>query len=390
MNREARGSSGGGWKALAIFLAIVLVAAGILIGVFYALGDITFGKAEEQSEAKAANGGMVLAADEGSGAVVAMSAIAEEDFGDYGISESAESAELVTATLDPADATYTTANWSAAWANAESEWASGKTVTDYVTVTPTEDNDVSAVVACLQPFGEQAVVTLSVSGGSTVSATCTVDYAQKIDESSVSLFFGNTRILDAPYVLGDSYSLQFGIESSIEFEQYPSGGEMDASFSMSDTAYTLENECTLTVSLSSPVEGESALNDSIPYFYYKTGSPDPFYVFNNYEGGVAENGMYFSLAWFADNLGLALKDGGSHGYYAEYELFGEDAWGDVADYAELLNSLSEDIAMCVIDFSISGPYSSYEKHVTVYLNTTSYEYAANLVSVSLDEDSVVF
>ena len=29
MNREARGSSGGGWKALAIFLAIVLVAAGI-------------------------------------------------------------------------------------------------------------------------------------------------------------------------------------------------------------------------------------------------------------------------------------------------------------------------------------------------------------------------
>ena len=37
--------------------------------------------------------------------------------------------------------------------------------------------------------------------------------------------------------------------------------------------------------------------------------------------------------------------------------------------------------MCVIDFSISGPYSSYEKHVTVYLNTTSYEYAASLVSV---------
>ena len=82
MNREARGSSGGGWKALAIFLAIVLVAAGILIGVFYALGDITFGKAEEQSETEAANGGMVLTANESSDAVVAMSAIAEEAFGD--------------------------------------------------------------------------------------------------------------------------------------------------------------------------------------------------------------------------------------------------------------------------------------------------------------------
>ena len=276
MNREARGSSGGGWKALAIFLAIVLVAAGILIGVFYALGDITFGQEEEQSEAATKNGGMVLAADEGSGAVVAMSAIAEEDFGDYGISENAESAELLTATIDPADATYTTATWSAAWANAESEWASGKTVTDYVTVTPTEDNDLSAAVACLQPFGEQVVVTLSVSGGSTVSATCTVDYAQKIDESNVSLFFGNERILQGPYVLGNTCWINFGIESSLEYETNLRGGEMDASFSMLDTAYTLENECTLTVSLSSPVEGESALNDSTPYFYYKTGSPDPF------------------------------------------------------------------------------------------------------------------
>ena len=124
---------------------------------------------------------------------------------------------------------------------------------------------------------------------------CTVDYAQKIDESNVSLFFGNERILQGPYVLGNTCWINFGIESSLEYETNLRGGEMDASFSMLDTAYTLENECTLTVSLSSPVEGESALNDSTPYFYYKTGSPDPFYVFNNYEGGVAENGIYFSL-----------------------------------------------------------------------------------------------
>ena len=51
MNRE-RGGVSAAWKAFAIFLAIVLVAAGILVGVFYALGDITFGQAEEQSEAK--------------------------------------------------------------------------------------------------------------------------------------------------------------------------------------------------------------------------------------------------------------------------------------------------------------------------------------------------
>ena len=81
MNRE-RGGVSAAWKAFAIFLAIVLVAAGILIGVFYALGDITFGQAEEQSEAETEDAGMVLTANESSDAVVAMSAIVEEAFGD--------------------------------------------------------------------------------------------------------------------------------------------------------------------------------------------------------------------------------------------------------------------------------------------------------------------
>lgn len=149
MNRE-RGGVSAAWKAFAIFLAIVLVAAGILIGVFYALGDITFGQAEEQSEAETEDAGMVLTANESSDAVVAMSAIAEGDFGDYGISESAESAELVTATLTPSGASYISAVWSVSWTDGTSEWASGKTVTDYVTVTPTEDNDLSAPFRCLQ------------------------------------------------------------------------------------------------------------------------------------------------------------------------------------------------------------------------------------------------
>lgn len=340
---------------------------------------------EEQEQ-----GGMLIEEGENSGTVLAMSVITEEQYADYGVSEEAESAQLLTATLSPVDATYTTATWSTAWANAESEWANGKTVTDYVTVSATETNALSAVVENLQAFGEQIIITLSVSGAGTVSATCTVDYAQRVDESTVSLFFGNERILQGPYVLGDSYSVQFGIESSTEYEQYLRGGEMKANYSTLDT-YTLADEFTVTCTISSPVAIGSQLwgvyGDAS--FYYPEGSPNSLYVFNNYNGGVAENGLYFSLAWFAENLGLEWIQGGSHGYAAKGEVFDEGEGRTATYYADLFNSLSENVPLCVIDFSIDGTYSSYEKHVTVYVSAAN-EYAASLSSVSLDEEQIIF
>ena len=340
---------------------------------------------EEQEQ-----GGMLIEEGENSGVTLMSAKIAAADYDEYGVSPMAESAQLLTATLEPADASYTTAVWSVAFANAESEWASGKTVTDYVTVSPTEENALTATVENLQAFGEQIIVTLSVSGAGTVSATCTVDYAQRVDESTVSLFFGSERILQGPYVLGDSYAVQFGIESSIEYEQYLRGGEMKANYSTFDT-YTLADEFTVTCTISSPVAAGSQLWGEYGdvSFYYPEGSPDSLYAFNYYNGGVAENGLYFSLAWFAENLGLSWIMGGSHGYAATGEIFDEDKGRTATYYADLFNSLSENVPLCVIDFSIDGTYSSYEKQVTVYVNATN-EYAASLSSVSLDEEQIVF
>ena len=184
MNREASGS---GWKALAIFLAIVLVAAGILIGVFYALGDITFGKEEEQSETEAET---VAYAEDGSalesGSTVPMqnvtfrTAQALEPYSDDGTAQSDESYASVTltATVTPSWATQAL-SWSVAFNDSASEWATGKTVTDYVTLTPGE-TALTATVQCLQPFGEQIVVTVSANEFEGVTANCTVDFARRI------------------------------------------------------------------------------------------------------------------------------------------------------------------------------------------------------------------
>lgn len=68
----------------------------------------------------------------------------------------------ITATVEPDnEAENTGVDWTATWRNAESVWASGKSVSDYVTLTPGgEDYAASKSVTLenLQPFGEQIII----------------------------------------------------------------------------------------------------------------------------------------------------------------------------------------------------------------------------------------
>ena len=71
-------------------------------------------------------------------------------------SESASAGEgvTVTATVKPETAIDKSVTWSVAFANAESVWASGKTASDYLTVTPDEEDSRIAVLTCNEAFGE--------------------------------------------------------------------------------------------------------------------------------------------------------------------------------------------------------------------------------------------
>ena len=64
----------------------------------------------------------------------------------------------VTVTVKPDNATNKKVDWSVSFVNPDSEWAAGKTVTDYVTITPESDGSNKAVIQCLQDFGEQIKV----------------------------------------------------------------------------------------------------------------------------------------------------------------------------------------------------------------------------------------
>lgn len=102
-----------------------------------------------------------------------------EQYDDYGIMPLAQSAYTITATITPSNADAAI-DWSVAWKDGNSSWAKGKTVTNYVTVTPTSDGALTATVSCLVAFGEQIIVKVIPRANTDISATCTVDYRQTI------------------------------------------------------------------------------------------------------------------------------------------------------------------------------------------------------------------
>ena len=105
----------------------------------------------------------------------------------YGVSVQAETAYTVTATVYPEDAANKKVDWSVAFANASSTWASGKKVTDYVTVTPSADGALTAVVQNVAAFGEQIIVKTTSRDNAEAYATLNVEYLQRTTGYTLTL-----------------------------------------------------------------------------------------------------------------------------------------------------------------------------------------------------------
>ena len=87
---------------------------------------------------------------------------------------------VLNATVSPDTATDKSLDWSVKFADPASEWANGKTVTDYVTVTPQADGSSIATIQCLQPFGEQIIITAASRQTPAAKAVCSVDFYARI------------------------------------------------------------------------------------------------------------------------------------------------------------------------------------------------------------------
>lgn len=220
-------------SALALSLAMFLLGgvAGFFVG--YPVGrdaGFDFSPAADADTA----GGMTLGDGQNDGIGMTAATIEAENYDEYGIMPIAESAQQVTATVTPAGAEDAVIDWSVAWkSGASGQWGNGKTVTDYVTVTPTEDGALTANVSCLQAFGEQIILTAAIRGNASVKGTATVDYVQKWEKT---LTTGDDLKIHFKYQQDEKYNFDWtisGVQSMF--------GSKTLSFPIWDHTPSIEN-----------------------------------------------------------------------------------------------------------------------------------------------------
>lgn len=156
------------------FIVVAVMLAGIICGWFEKKEET-----EEQSHETATDGGMVVGNAQSGGVALMSARIMSAEYEDYGVNAMADTAYTLTATIEPSDATNKAVTYTAAWKNANSTWAKGKDVADYVTVQQASEGSLNATVTCLQAFGEQVIITCTVTDNIDLQATCTVDYLRK-------------------------------------------------------------------------------------------------------------------------------------------------------------------------------------------------------------------
>lgn len=123
--------------------------------------------------------------------------------------------KTVTATVTPANVVqYDKLVWGIAFKNESSAWANGKTVTDYVTISVSEDS-LTCTVTCKQAFAEQVVIKVH-DRLNCAYATLNVDYLKRIVSYKVEIVDeeGEKQILDSSNVQEQPAGIMFASKTS--------------------------------------------------------------------------------------------------------------------------------------------------------------------------------
>lgn len=192
-------------RVIVVAVAFVVMAA-IVLGMVAALtnGGTGGNKVTE-------NGGMIMGESDGNGVALTSSVIAPEDYAAYGVSALAESAYTVTATITPSNAYIQGVSWSLEFVNSASEWASGKNVSDYVSITPSNENNHIVIVSCLMAFGEQIKLVAISEDDENITASCLLDYSARF--RNLAGMITCTRTISG--TINTNVTYKFGMDTTI-------------------------------------------------------------------------------------------------------------------------------------------------------------------------------
>lgn len=298
---------------------------------------------EEQGDEETANGGAVISGSTENGVSLMSAKIATANYADYGVSTLAETAYSLTATIEPDNASDKTVDWSVAFANPSSSWASGKTVTDYVTVTPTSDGALTATVECLQAFGEQIIVTVTSRMLSSVNATCTVDYAKKITSADILL------------VNNDGLAPSYDEENVMDFSRE------GYSYSFSDQAeYSVYT-----------------INDSFSIDITYKGT-------DNFLAYLCDTFSLEEADYFVNEISYSSIVSGVPMIYSLYDFM--YVWQDLSGVSDAMNAY--DGAIMEVTATYTGTYSNFEVTVPIYIGEVNL--GVSVSNINLNNSSILF
>lgn len=95
---------------------------------------------------------------------------------------------VLSAKVKPENASNAELNWQLTWVNAESEWARGKNVNDFLSLNINNKLN-TALFSCKAPFGEKAIITVTSKDNEKAKATCTVNFVAPIEDFHFNLYY---------------------------------------------------------------------------------------------------------------------------------------------------------------------------------------------------------
>ena len=360
------------WILTVIALALVAILS---IGLLCAL----FIQPQDNDEEAAPKDGAIISETAENGISLMSAKIMPTEYAANGVSALADTAYTLTATVEPDYSGEKEFDWEVSFQNASSSWANGKTVTDYVTVTPTSDGANTATVECKQAFGEKIIVTCTSRDYAGLSATCTVDYAQRITGMDVTLEGSRTGNLDIPE----------GDELTINFTYYGGTSSYNV-YTVTATpiysdVYTLAESATCNVSFLT----SAGVNDDHTYFNGNEMTGSYGYYSRTYNDAVTnaigktfsfDNHMFEPYNFRREYSVL------QSGYPAAAKANYADLSGE--ELAERYLTQDQGTVLWRVAACVEGKYGSYTREDSYLMY--SWSAAGNYANLSLSEDNLIF
>lgn len=311
------------------------------------------------------DGGMQINTLQESGIKLMSTTLLSTEYDEYGVAATAESAYTLTATVAPSYTTNPVVKWSVSWVNPSSEWASGKTVSNYVTITPSGGYNHSATVSCNQAFGEQIKITATAESNANAYAECLVDYSKKINGGYLRLTSNPNSQINF-FICGLVSSQGEMLDTTFEYE---GGTYILPTYSDYTLTDTFTNTCTFEYSsefISAVTAGTNTIT-STNYSFLQTS------------WDMMSEEMPYTVVKIVDSMSHP-DPSTQNAYVLSYNYS--------KTYIYELLAANPDMVIGYINLTCVGTYSTFSNKIAVVASDEVTVQAATAVAVS--ETSVVF